>query len=132
MQLRLSCVQRPRIVDDGDNCQRNGKVNDELVNRNVEQEHKAPEVKEFSREAALDISPGRQPWGFPRKSWSRPATMTRFPVSASLLHTFTSSISKNWPSSIPITRVRSSSNSSISLACATNCDLIFISLWLTI
>ncbi len=51
--------------------------------------------------------------GTPRKSISNPATITRLPSSASLLHTLIKSAEKNWASSIPIT-CASSTKSKIS------------------
>ena len=44
--------------------------------------------------------------GRPRKSRSRPATMTRLPRSANWLITSTIPESKNWASSMPTTSVR--------------------------
>ena len=56
-------------------------------------------------ESAMAISCGIAPNGRPLKSISKPAIITRTPVSASVAQTSGRWLSKNWASSIPTTRM---------------------------
>ena len=65
--------------------------------------------------SATAINCGIGPKGLPSKSISNPAIITRTPLLASLLHTFTNSRSKNWASSIATTSTSLASNKILEL-----------------